>query len=70
MCPADKAYGELKLRFMSAPTLAFRDPSRQFVVEVDTSDSQRSVEDQKLHPCAFFSRKLLSAERNYDIGNR
>ncbi|KAK3549321.1 hypothetical protein QTP70_034549 [Hemibagrus guttatus] len=25
---------------------------------------------QKLHPCAFFSRKLNPAEMNYDIGNR
>ena len=53
------------------------DPEQQFVVEVDTSDvgvgavlSQRSAIDQKLHPCAFFSRWLTPAERNYDIGNR
>ncbi|KAI3351469.1 hypothetical protein L3Q82_020315 [Scortum barcoo] len=26
--------------------------------------------DQKLHPCAFFSKRLSPAERNYDIGNR
>ena len=26
--------------------------------------------DQKLYPCAFFSRRLTPAERNYDIGNR
>ena len=32
--------------------------------------SQQSAEDQKVHPCAFFSRKLSPAERNYDIGNR
>ncbi|KAI3362602.1 hypothetical protein L3Q82_001688 [Scortum barcoo] len=31
---------------------------------------QRSSEDQKLHPCAFFSKRLSPAERNYDIGNR
>jgi len=23
-----------------------------------------------LYPCAFFSRKLTSAERNYDVGNK
>ncbi|KAI3354114.1 hypothetical protein L3Q82_018667 [Scortum barcoo] len=28
------------------------------------------LEDQKLHPCAFFSRRLSPAEKNYDIGNR
>ena len=32
--------------------------------------SQRSPADQKLHPCAFFSRRLSPAKRNYDIGNR
>lgn len=32
--------------------------------------SQRSGPDQKMHPCAFFSRRLNPAERNYDVGNR
>jgi len=32
--------------------------------------SQRSASDQKLQPCAFFSRRLSPAEMNYDIGNR
>jgi transposase InsO family protein len=74
---AERAFGELKERFTSAPILVFPDPGRQFIVEVDASDtgvgavlSQRSVKDQKVHPCAFFSRKLSPAERNYDIGNR
>ena len=74
---AERAFGELKSRFSSAPILIFPDTSRQFIVEVDASDtgvgavlSQRSAEDQKVHPCAFFSRKLSPAERNYDIGNR
>ena len=47
------------------------------MVEVDASDtgagailSQRSPEDGKLHPCAFFSHRLSPAERNYDVGNR
>lgn len=31
--------------------------------------SQRSGEDQKLHPCAFFSCQLSPAEWNYDVGN-
>jgi len=31
---------------------------------------QRSAEDQKLHRCAFFSRRFSPAEENYDIGNR
>lgn len=74
---AETAFITLKDFFISAPVLSHPDPSRQFVVEVDASDtgvgavlSQRSPEDHKLHPCAFFSRRLSSAERNYDIGNR
>ncbi len=29
-----------------------------------------SLTPPRLHPCAFFSRKLSPAEKNYDIGNR
>ena len=74
---AAEAFGELKTRFSSAPILIFPDLTRQFIVEVDASDtgvgavlSQWAARDQKVHPCAFFSRKLTPAERNYDIGNR
>lgn len=72
---AEQAFLELKRRFTSAPVLVQPDSSRQFIVEVDASDtgvgavlSQRSASDQKLHPCAFFSRRLSPAEHNYDIG--
>jgi len=74
---ADVAFAELKRRFTSAPVLIHPDTTRQFVVEVDASSSgvgavlsQRSSTDQKLHPCAFFSRRLTPAEQNYDVGNR
>ncbi|KAJ8350818.1 hypothetical protein SKAU_G00259480 [Synaphobranchus kaupii] len=74
---AQRAFELLKARFSSAPILLHPDTSRQFVVEVDASDtgvgailSQRSASDSKLHPCAFFSRRLSSAERNYDVGDR
>ena len=74
---ARAAFQALKVRFTSAPVLLHPDRKRQFVVEVDASDSgvggvlsQRSADDQKLHPCAFFSRRFLPAERNYDVGNR
>lgn len=75
--PAAAAFKILKDRFTSSPILLMPDSERQFVVEVDASDvgvgtvlSQRSGTDHKLHPCAFFSRRLSPAERNYDIGNR
>jgi len=74
---AEQAFIILKKRFTSAPILVHPDPSRQFTVEVDASDtgvgailSQRSSTDLKLHPCAFLSRPLSPAERNYDVGNR
>ena len=74
---ADKAFLELKKRFSSKPVLINPDPSLPFVVEVDASEvgvggilSQRSRHDKTLHPCAFFSRSLSPAERNYDVGDR
>lgn len=74
---AEEAFQNLKARFTSAPILRVPDPERQFVLEVDASDmgvgailSQRATDSQKLHPCAFFSRRLTPAERNYDVGNR
>ena len=30
----------------------------------------RTESPPKLHPCAFYSRKLSPAERNYDVGDR
>ncbi len=72
-----RSFQELKARFTSAPILRHPDPERQFTVEVNASNtgvgavlSQRQGEPAKLYPCAFFSRKLSAAERNYDVGNR
>ncbi|KAF7641111.1 hypothetical protein LDENG_00293830, partial [Lucifuga dentata] len=68
---------KVPFKWTSAPILQMPEPDHQLVVEVDASDvgvgavlSQCSANDHKLHPCAFFSRRLTSAERNYDIGNR
>lgn len=53
------------------------DSSKQFIVEVDASDawvgavlSQFVGPENRLHPCAFFSRRLSPTESNYDVGNR
>ena len=72
---AKKAFVTLKRKFTAAPVLAQPDPTRQFIVEVDASDSGvgavlSQVFDNKKHPCAFFSRRLSPAEQNYDIGYR
>ncbi|KAK3509259.1 hypothetical protein QTP70_027039 [Hemibagrus guttatus] len=74
---ARAAFQQLKDCFTSAPILRHPDPDLPFVVEVDASSSglgailsQRHGEPGKLHPCAFYSRKLTAAEANYDVGNR
>ncbi|KAK3517148.1 hypothetical protein QTP86_003930, partial [Hemibagrus guttatus] len=74
---ARTAFLQLKDRFTTAPILRHPDPELPFVVEVDASCSgigavlsQRRGEPGKLHPCAFHSRKLTAAERNYDVSNR
>ncbi|KAK3542222.1 hypothetical protein QTP86_018469 [Hemibagrus guttatus] len=70
-------FDALKTAFTTAPLLDHPDPDLPFVVEVDASTtgvgavlSQQQGNPRKLHPCAFFSRKLNLAEVNYDIGNR
>ena len=71
------AFEKLKHSFSSAPTLVHPNPDLPFLVEVDASRtgvgavlSQRQGEPPRLHPCAFFSKKMSPAEQNYDIGNR
>lgn len=65
---ANDAFNALKEKFTFAPILKHPDPSLPFVVEVGASDcgigvvlSQRHGQPGKLHPCAFFSRKLTAA---------
>ena len=74
---AQGAFDLLKKRFTSAPILVTPDATKQFIVEVDASEvgvgailSQRSLSDDKVHPCTYFSHRLLPSERNYDVGNR
>ncbi|KAI3366835.1 hypothetical protein L3Q82_009486, partial [Scortum barcoo] len=75
------AYHLVRIREGDEWKTAFNTPlghfEYQFIVEVDASEtgigavlSQRCPVDQKVHPCAFFSRRLTPAERNYDVGNR
>lgn len=64
-------------RLKQTPILCHPDLEIPFVVEVDASNSgigavlsQHQSNTTKLHPCAFYSRKLTPAEANYDVGNR
>ena len=74
---AQGAFEALKELFTSAPVLGHPDSSLPFVLEVDASEiavgailSQRQGTKAQLHPVAFFSRKLSTAEKNYDVGDR
>ncbi|KAG1952342.1 retrotransposable element [Pimephales promelas] len=74
---ATRAFNQLKQLFSTAPILHHPNPDLPFVVEVDASNtglgavlSQRQGSPPKLYPCAFYSRKLNAAERNYDVGDR
>ncbi|KAK3516007.1 hypothetical protein QTP70_000893 [Hemibagrus guttatus] len=74
---AQAAFQQLKDCFTTASILRHPDPDLPFMVEVDASSSgigavlsqQHSVPG-KLHPCAFYSRKLMATEANYNVGNR
>ncbi|KAL0171873.1 hypothetical protein M9458_032184, partial [Cirrhinus mrigala] len=73
---ASTAFQTMKQAFTQAPLLTHPDPDLPFVVEVDASTtgvgavlSQYHGTPARLHPCAYFSRKLSPAETNYDIGN-
>jgi hypothetical protein len=73
---AQNAFETLKLAFTSAPTLVHANMSNPFTVETDVSDfalgavlSQEQADGQ-LHPVAFYSRKLLPAEANYDTHDK
>lgn len=63
---ADQAFSELKKWFCSTPILHHTDPWRQFIVEVDASDtgarvvlSQKDPLDNKIHPCTSFFQMIF-----------
>lgn len=69
---AQSAFQKLTEWFTSTPILVQPDLTLQFVVEVDASDSGvGAVLSQqrygKLHPCAFFFRRLTPAEKKYNV---
>jgi hypothetical protein len=70
---AQLAFDELKARLMSGPILQHFDHTKACVVEVDASDyalggvCSQYDDEGLLHPVAFYSRKLLAAEMNYQI---
>jgi hypothetical protein len=70
---AQATFDTLKMAFTFASVLIHPDPTKPFTVETDTSDfalgailSQSGI-DGLLHPVAFYSRKMTSAEINYQV---
>ncbi len=73
---AQAAFDILKMAFTSAPVSIHFDLAKPFIVETDASDfalgailSQFGI-DGLLHPITFYSRKLTSAEINYQVYNK
>ena len=71
----EEAFEELKKRFTTAPILSHFYPGRKRVVEADARDFAlgcilSQYQGRRLHPVAFHSRKLNSAERNYEIHDK
>jgi hypothetical protein len=73
---AEKSFQELKQRFTSAPILRFFDFSKETILETDASDFaiagilSQVNDDGLIHPTAFHSRTLNSAEINYDTHDK
>ena len=65
-----KAFDELKRRFVEGPILVAADYTCPLHVESDTSDFATGAilsmlcEDEKWHPCPFLSKGLNDVERN------
>ncbi len=73
---AEYAFQYLKAFFMIAPLLVHVDPSKPFILEMDTSDfalgvvlSQVGI-DNLFHPVGFRFRKFFPIKINYDIHDK
>ena len=64
------------MKFTEAPILVIFDPAKKIVLETDSSDFaigaylSQPGDTSKLQPVAYYSRKMTSAELNYDIHNK
>jgi hypothetical protein len=74
---AEREFNTLKKAFTTAPILAHFSEMCKTIVETDASDyaiagviSQFSASLKHLHPVAFESRMLQSAELNYEIHDK
>ncbi|CAA77891.1 Reverse Transcriptase, partial [Cladosporium fulvum T-1 virus] len=70
-----EAFKRLKEQCASAPTLRLFDGSKEVHIETDASDMAigaclTQTHDGKRHPVAYYSRKMTTAEQNYDIHDK
>jgi hypothetical protein len=69
-------FEKLKRRFSKTPILAVFDPELLIIIKTDASDYaigaciMQLKKERKFYPFAFYSRKMLSAELNYDIHDK
>ena len=71
----EKAFEELKKKFMQEPVLAAPDLNKKMRMEVDASDYMMGgmlsiEEEEKWKPVAFLSKLLNEMKRNYEIHNK
>ncbi len=71
----EMAFQNLKLALTRAPVLRHPDPSQPYYLETDASSFTivgvlLQQHHEKLHPVAYFSRKLCPAEQNYSIHDK
>ena len=72
----EDAFQELKQAVQKEPVLLQPDQTKPFEVEIDASNyaigAMLMQKDEKgiLHPVAYFSKSLNSAQRNYNVYNR
>jgi len=71
-----KAFDELKKRFVEGPILVAANYTHPLHVESDTLDFPIGAvllmlcKDEKWHLCAFLSKGLNNIERNYDVHDK
>ena len=71
-----KAFEELKERFMTKPVLVTLDLDREMRVDMNTSDFaiggvlSIKCENEKWRSVAYISKSLNKAKRNYEIHNK
>lgn len=70
-----KAFDDLKQAFISAPVIIQPDSSKPFRVECDASGFAiggilSQEHNSQWHPCAYLSKSMSPAERNYDVHDR